>query len=144
MKYIVYCTVNQKNSKIYIGVHRTQDPSIFDHYIGNGVYVNNSSTYSHPKTKFQHAVKKYGPKAFKRYIIKICDREEDAYMLEAEIVNKDFLTRPDVYNMVVGGIVGRSSTSIKIYSYNTDGSFAAEYESINFAAKMNSVHMRSI
>ena len=40
MKYIVYCTTNIKNNKIYIGVHGTENPSIFDGYIGNGVYIN--------------------------------------------------------------------------------------------------------
>jgi hypothetical protein len=38
-KYIVYCTTNLVNNKIYIGVHKTTNPSVFDGYIGNGVYV---------------------------------------------------------------------------------------------------------
>ena len=33
MKYIVYLTTNLKNNKIYIGVHGTEDPNIFDGYI---------------------------------------------------------------------------------------------------------------
>lgn len=34
MKYIVYCTTNLINNKIYVGVHQTSDPTHFDGYIG--------------------------------------------------------------------------------------------------------------
>ena len=45
MKYIVYLTKNLKscingNYRIYIGVHKTEDPSIFDGYLGDGCYIN--------------------------------------------------------------------------------------------------------
>lgn len=45
MKYIVYLTTNINSSinginRIYIGVHQTKNPEIFDGYIGCGVYVN--------------------------------------------------------------------------------------------------------
>ena len=33
MVYIVYETICTENNKIYIGVHGTQDPEIFDGYI---------------------------------------------------------------------------------------------------------------
>lgn len=39
MKYIVYLTRNVKNNKIYIGVHKTENPDIFDGYIGCGVNI---------------------------------------------------------------------------------------------------------
>lgn len=38
-KYIVYQTINLVNNKIYIGVHKTVDPTVFDGYIGCGVKV---------------------------------------------------------------------------------------------------------
>ena len=69
MIYIVYCTTNLINKKIYIGVHECLSKD-FDGYIGCGVYINKPSTYAHPKTHFQNAVKKYGPKNFKRITIK--------------------------------------------------------------------------
>lgn len=37
MKYIVYKTTCLINDKIYIGVHKTTDPNIFDGYIGDGI-----------------------------------------------------------------------------------------------------------
>ena len=45
MKYIVYLTLNKKSkvngiNKIYVGVHQTDCPDIFDGYIGCGVYIN--------------------------------------------------------------------------------------------------------
>ena len=64
MKYIVYITKNLVNNILYIGVHQTKDPEIFDGYIGCGVYINKPSSYAKPKTPFQYAVKKYGPKQF--------------------------------------------------------------------------------
>lgn len=92
LKWIVYCTTCTINKKIYIGVHRT-NPDIFDGYIGNGCYINNSATFNKTKTRFQKAVKKYGPENFIRSIIAVFDNEQDAYSLEADIVNEEFLKR---------------------------------------------------
>ena len=103
MKYIVYQTVNKVNNKIYVGVHGTETPDEFDGYIGNGISIYRPATYLNPKTPFQYAVKKYGVKAFIRTTLKIFDEEEDAYKMEAEIVNEDFLKREDVYNLALGG-----------------------------------------
>ena len=36
MKYIVYQTINVVNNKVYIGVHKTETPYIFDGYLGCG------------------------------------------------------------------------------------------------------------
>ena len=52
MKYIVYCTTNIVNGKIYVGVHETISPDKFDYYLGNGIYANKPSTYNHPKHIF--------------------------------------------------------------------------------------------
>ena len=103
MKYIVYLTTNLKSqingiNRIYVGVHKTEDPSIFDGYLGCGCYINQPSTYMHPKTPFQYAVKKYGVQAFRREILFIFDNKQDAYNKEAEIVNTDFLKQAHTYN----------------------------------------------
>ena len=55
MKYIVYLTTNLKSqingiNRIYVGVHKTEDPSIFDGYLGCGCYINQPSTYIYQKT----------------------------------------------------------------------------------------------
>lgn len=51
-KWIVYLTTNLINQHIYIGVHKTINPDIFDGYIGNGIYITKPATYQHSKTKF--------------------------------------------------------------------------------------------
>ena len=109
MKYIVYLTTNLKSTvngikRIYIGVHKTKDPNIFDGYIGNGVKINQPSTYMYPKTPFQYAVKKYGTDAFERSILYIYDKEKEAYAKEEELVNTDFLKLSHTYNACLGGI----------------------------------------
>lgn len=134
LKYIVYCTTCLVNNKIYIGVHKT-NLEFFDGYLGNGVYLNQPSTYEKSQTKFKHAVKKYGPNQFKRSTIAIFDSEEEAYNLEAKIVTSEFLERPDVYNMCLGGKLGLPEMqSEKIYQYNSEGIFIKEYSSMKEAA----------
>ena len=88
MKYIVYLTINTKSkinglNRIYVGVHKTEDPDTFDGYLGNGVYIYRPSSYMHPKTHFQFAVKKYGIKNFIRTTLKVFDNEEDDLSIEA-------------------------------------------------------------
>ena len=73
MKYIIYHTINTKNLKHYIGVHKTENPDIFDSYIGCGVKITCPSSYMNPTTPFQYAVKKYGTDAFKRTVLKSFD-----------------------------------------------------------------------
>lgn len=109
MSYIIYLTENLKSSinginRIYVGVHKTENPEIFDGYLGCGVYINQPSTYKYGKTPFQKAVKKYGTEAFKRTTLFIYESEKEAYKKEAEIVDIDFLKQSHVYNAYLGGI----------------------------------------
>ena len=135
-KYIVYKTINLVNNKIYIGLHKTKDPEIFDGYIGNGVYNTQPYTYEHAKTAFQYAVKKYGPKNFRRYTIAVFDTVEEASDLEEQLVNKKFLERSDVYNMVLGGYF--VFNRLKVYQYDLKGNYINEYKSYADAAlKLN-------
>ena len=132
MMYIVYLTLNTKNRKIYIGVHQTEDDSVFDYYIGCGVFTN--KTIKHPKTPFQFAVKKYGYKAFERITLFRCSSYEEALSIEASIVNEEFLKRSDVYNVTLGGglppLLNKS-----VYQYSLDGTFICEHSSIESASK---------
>lgn len=81
-KYIVYETTNLINGKIYVGLHKTENPDIFDGYLGNGIIVTQPYTYMYAKTAFQAAVKKYGPKNFKRKTLAIFNTLEEASNLE--------------------------------------------------------------
>lgn len=49
MKYIVYKTTCLVNNKIYIGVHGTENPEIFDGYIGDGISSYFTYYIKHPK-----------------------------------------------------------------------------------------------
>lgn len=88
MFYTVYKTTNLINGKIYVGLHITED--LNDDYLGSG-------------TQIRAAIKKYGKENFKREYIKVCKSPDEMYALEAEIVNEDFVKRPDTYNMKTGG-----------------------------------------
>lgn len=134
MKYIVYQTTNIVNNKIYVGVHKTKDPDIFDGYIGGGMYVNSPSSYAYPNSPYQYAVKKYGPNKFKRTILKIFDNYIDAYDLEAKIVDKEFIKRKDTYNAQLGGFSGgfRINTT---YQFNANGEFIKEWDTIMEASE---------
>lgn len=103
MKYIVYCTTNIVNNKVYIGVHKTENPDKFDGYIGCSVKVTQPSTYMNPKTAFQYAVKKYGVSKFTRSTLYIYDTAEEAFKKEKEIVTPDFIKLETNYNMIEGG-----------------------------------------
>lgn len=107
-KYIVYLTINKKSkinglNRIYIGVHGTKDPNIFDGYLGCGIYVTQPSTYMYPKTPFQYAVKKYGVDSFERTVLYIYDTPKEAYQKEHELVTEDFVKLDHVYNVALGG-----------------------------------------
>lgn len=127
MKYIVYNTINTVNGNYYIGVHKTEDPNIFDGYIGNGVNIFKSHTINSPKTRFQYAVKKYGFKSFIRCTLFIFDTAEEAFEMESKIVTKEFLQNPRVYNMVLGGT--NCNTSKKVYQFDINGNLLKEWNS---------------
>lgn len=134
MKYIVYCTRNNKNSKIYIGVHKTINPFKFDGYLGNGIYTYNKTIEL--TTAFRKAVNKYGVDNFIRVVLGVFDNEEDAYNLEALIVTKEFIKRPDVYNIVVGGKRANFSSCLEpVVQYDLDGKLLKIFTSFTEAAE---------
>lgn len=130
MKYIVYCTTCTVNGKIYIGVHKTKDPDIFDGYIGCGL----TCVPKHPKTAFHYAVKKYGYQKFRRATLFVYDNIDDAYNKEAEIVTQEFVNRKDNYNSIIGGNIQYSYCD-KLYQYDIKGNFMKSWESVRDAVE---------
>ena len=128
MKYIIYLTTNKVNNKIYIGVHGTENPEIFDGYLGNGVNIYHPSTIKNPKEPFQYAVKKYGFKSFIRTTLFIFDSQQEALDMESYIVNDEFIKRDDTYNIALGGGLP-PRLDIKTYQYDINGKFLKEWDS---------------
>lgn len=134
MKYIVYLTTNITNNKIYVGVHSTENPAIFDGYIGNSINIFESNPeLKHPKIPFHKAVKKYGYNSFKRITIQVFDSMQEALDLEAYIVNEEFIAREDTYNITLGGGIPPIHSKI-VYQYSLKGEFIKEYSSLVDAA----------
>lgn len=140
MKYIVYKTTNLVNNYIYIGVHHTNDQLAFDYYLGNGIDIRKPSSYEKAKTKFQQAVKEFGISNFKRETLAVFDTAEEAYELEEMLVNEEFLSRKDVYNMILGGRINHSS-GIEVYQYDLQGNYLNTFKSYQDAA--NNLNMDS-
>lgn len=130
MKYIVYLTICTANGKVYVGVHQTKDPEVFDGYIGNGVDINKPTSYKKSKTPFQYAVNKYGTDKFRRITLRVFDTKEEAFELESKIVTDEFVQRHDTYNVKLGGSGGcAEQRKVKVYMYDLDGNFVQEFES---------------
>lgn len=129
MKYIVYLTTNKINNKIYIGVHETENPDIFDGYLGCGANINKPSSYNKGKTHLHNAILKYGTSAFYRQTIKEFDNLEDALNLEFELVTEEFIKRTDTYNMTIGGGMPPKFNKI-IYQFDLNGNLIKEWDSI--------------
>lgn len=141
MKYIVYLTTNLVNNKIYVGVHKTENPEIFDGYIGNSINIFKANPeLNHPKLPFHKAVKKYGYSSFRRQTIQIFDTEEEALDLEAEIVNEEFIKRADTYNSTIGGGLPPLLNKV-VYQYDFNGNFIKEWFSL--AEVENNLHLCS-
>ena len=88
MLHTIYKITNVLNGKIYIGKHSTND--IEDGYMCSGKYI-------------KMAISKYGVENFKKEILFTFDEEKEAYFVEKEIVNEEFIKRSDVYNAIIGG-----------------------------------------
>lgn len=86
--YLIYKIENIKNKKIYIGCHVTEN--IKDKYMGSG-------------TNIRKEIKKYGIDNFEKSILYCFDNEKEMLEKERELVNREFISREDTYNIIIGG-----------------------------------------
>lgn len=86
--HIVYKTTNTVNNKIYVGLHSTNN--LEDGYLGSGLVL-------------KDAITKYGRDKFKREILYVFNSREEAMAMEAAIVDEEFISRKDTYNLHLGG-----------------------------------------
>ena len=114
MFYLIYKITNRINNKIYVGSHKTKN--IDDGYMGSGKYLN-------------RAYQKYGLENFSKEILFIFDNAEEMYAKEAEIVNENFLTEENTYNLKRGGFGGFdyiNTTGKNLYGKNGQPGFGGD------------------
>ena len=129
--YIVYKTTCLVNNKIYIGVHKTENPNIFDGYIGCGVHSANTTLHT---TIFHKAVQKYGYYNFKRETLFVYPHKKPAYKKEAELVTQDFIELDSNYNTALGG-GGGAKFAKAVYQFDLTGKLICKFQNIYEAAK---------
>lgn len=144
MFWLVYKTTCLVNNKIYIGVHKQEDPNVFDGYYGNSIhYPYYLYRVKHPVFPFHFAFKKYGKENFIRETIAIFDNEEDAFKLEGILVNAEFIHRDDNYNVALGGNRSRATKGY-IYVFDTTGKFIQQFSCRKEASDALKINVRDI
>lgn len=86
--YIVYKTVNLLNLKEYIGTHCSN--YLTDDYMGSGV-------------ELKRDIEELGIENFKRINIHVFYNHHDMVECERQLVDLNYLSRPDTYNIAKGG-----------------------------------------
>lgn len=106
--YYIYKTTNIVNNKIYIGCRcfKGKNPML-DEYLGCGVFVKDDGEpkfmFENKNSNFVKAVREEGCFNFNKQILLFCGSKEMLLNVERMIVNDEFVSREDTYNMVLGG-----------------------------------------
>jgi len=135
MKYIVYKTTCLINNKIYIGVHQTENPEIFDGYLGRGYFIGKSHYLKFPESPLHYAIIKYGDANFNREILHTFETEEEAYIMESQIVDEKFINSEKTYNVSIGG-KGRPRPMQPVFQFDFSGNLIKFYNSALEASKI--------
>jgi hypothetical protein len=104
--HVIYRIDNTTNGRFYIGKHSTNN--INDNYLGSGKAL-------------LRAIRKYGKDNFKKSILFIYDNEEDALAKEKELVNEEFVSRKETYNITEGGKGSWSHVKHLVPARDTNG-----------------------
>lgn len=86
--YILYQITNLVNGKIYIGKHKTKH--LADKYFGSG-------------TELKKEMKIMGAENFEMTVLCYLNNQEELDLLESLVVNSEFCSREDTYNIHTGG-----------------------------------------
>lgn len=105
MYYIIYKTTNKVNGKFYVGAHKTLD--LNDDYFGSGKHL-------------LRAIEKYGIENFTKEILHVYDNADDMYNKEKEIVNEEFVSSKNTYNLKIGGFGGWDHVDISKRIFTED------------------------
>ena len=97
MKYIVFLTTGLKSNRNYIGVHKTENPSEFDGYLGDGINIGKASSFMYPKSALQFSVKMDGTRNFKRITLATCNTFKEACTKANKIID-NIINDVDYYN----------------------------------------------
>jgi hypothetical protein len=108
MFYTIYKITNIETGQIYIGQHITDN--LNDGYMGSGVRIINS-------------VAKYGKDKFNKETLFVFDNFNDMDQKESELVNENFIKRPDTYNVVLGGTGWCSKGTVAVEDLLNPGIF---------------------
>lgn len=152
INYVTYITTNDLTGQQYLGVfsfkdNNRRDAYKYQYYIGNGV-IHKDQAAKMKQSEFTQNVIEYGYENFTREDLLITTNKEEAYQLEADLCNVDWINNPKTLNNRTGGnknvkasrATGKRISEAKLKNHPTaikclDSTTGIEYKSISQCAK---------